>query len=87
VPDDGSADIGLVLMVSRDEFDRLPPNVPPASSIAIFAASTDPTPACSAYRLDMSLSTPILIGLFGVCAWTAAPPRTVMEAKMASAFS
>ena len=32
----------------------------PKSSTAICAASTEPGPAMSAYRLDMSLSTPIL---------------------------
>src|SRR5512146_1484430 len=44
----------------------------PESSTAIRAASTEPAPARSVYRLDMSESTPILITLPEICA--CAPP-------------
>src|SRR5689334_16288952 len=42
------------------------------SSTAIFAAITEPGPPMSAYRLDMSLSTPIFTRLPDICA--SAPP-------------
>ncbi len=40
----------------------------PESSTAIFAATIEPAPARSVYRLDMSDSTPILISLPVICA-------------------
>ena len=40
----------------------------PESSTAIFAATTEPAPAKSVYRLDMSDSTPILITPSETCA-------------------
>src|SRR4030095_12852619 len=46
----------------------------PESSTAIFAATTDPAPARSVYRLDMSDSTPILIMLSETCACAAETP-------------
>src|SRR5215472_4668146 len=48
----------------------------PESSTAIFAATTDPAPARSVYRLDMSESTPTLTG---VCACAA--PTTTASAR------
>src|SRR6266850_2438344 len=41
----------------------------PKSSTAMRAATTEPGPAMSAYRLDMSLSTPILITPSDTWAW------------------
>src|SRR3954451_2135268 len=46
----------------------LPFTAPPASATAIFTASTAPAPARSAYRLDMSVSTPIFIVSFVISA-------------------
>src|SRR5450432_4000666 len=40
----------------------------PESSIAIFAAATEPAPAKSVYKLDMSVNTPILITPSEICA-------------------
>src|SRR6185437_11553760 len=55
----------------------------PESSTAIFAATTEPAPARSVYRLDMSDSTPILITLFEICA-CAAPAANVPAIASAS---
>ena len=43
----------------------------PKSSTAIFAATTEPGPAMSAYRPDMSFMTPILMTPSEICAWAA----------------
>src|SRR5574338_548966 len=54
----------------------------PESSTAIFAARTEPAPARSVYKLDMSDSTPILIMLSEICA--CAPPKDSAAATAAA---
>jgi hypothetical protein len=49
LPRDAGAEIGLVLVVGVDDLDaRLPSTVPPKSSAAICAATTEPGPPRSA---------------------------------------
>ncbi|KAF1056390.1 MAG: hypothetical protein GAK34_00316 [Delftia tsuruhatensis] len=50
----------------------LPSTWPPKSATAIFAASTEPRPAVSAYRPDMSLSTPMRTTSSDICCACAA---------------
>src|SRR4029450_9961628 len=68
----------------------------PESSTAIRAATTEPAPARSVYRLDMSERTPILITLSEICACaapapsaaaTASPTRVRLNAFMLSPLS
>src|SRR4051794_25505368 len=51
----------------------MPATVPPISSTAIWAASTEPLPDRSAYSPDMSVSTPMTILLLPPPVATAAP--------------
>ncbi len=53
----------------------------PESSTAIFAATTEPAPARSVYRLDMSDSTPILTTLSEICACAAPAPSAAAIAS------
>src|SRR6478609_7174581 len=57
----------------------------PESATAMRAAATDPAPARSVYRLDMSDSTPILMTLSEICA-CAAPFASVAATATASRF-
>src|SRR5688572_18480318 len=52
----------------------------PESSTAMRAATTDPAPARSVYRLDMSESTPILTTLSEICACAAPAPSVAATA-------
>src|SRR6185295_450562 len=52
----------------------------PESSTAILAAATEPAPARSVYRLDMSDSTPILTTLSEICACAVAAPSDAATA-------
>src|SRR6185312_11878684 len=56
------------------------------SSTAIFAATTEPGPPMSAYRLDMSLNTPILMVFPEICA-CADPTPSARAAAAASILS
>ncbi len=49
------------------------------SAAAIFAAITEPMPVSSAYRLDMSVSTPILT----LICWALAEPHASAMARTA----
>src|SRR5512147_1276220 len=55
----------------------------PKSSTAIFAATTEPGPAMSVYRPDMSLMTPIL--MMPSDTWALAVPAAVNVAAIAAA--
>ena len=53
----------------------------PESSTAILAATTEPAPARSVYRLDMSDSTPILTTLSEICACAAPAEHAAATAR------
>src|SRR6478672_9962750 len=53
----------------------------PESSTAIRAATTEPAPARSVYKLDMSDRTPILITLSEICACAPAAASAVVIAS------
>src|SRR5947209_655608 len=53
----------------------------PESSTASRAAATEPAPARSVYRLDMSDRTPILITLSDICACAAPAPSAAATAR------
>ena len=82
LPRDARADVRLVLVVGRHDLDldALASRCP-KSSTAIRAATTEPAPARSVYRLDMSVRTPILITSSDICACAVPAPIAAATAS------